>query len=109
MVEHALDLGGRERVLLIDASLDCAPPFETLQLRAAADGSLGSHSLSPQALLQVYRELHDEDPPPCTLLALRGRRFELGQPPGAEALAHLEAALQWAIGWLSRPQALRHA
>lgn len=109
MVEHALDLGGRERVLLIDASLGCAPPFETLQLRPAADGSLSSHALSPQALLQVYRELHDEDPPPCTLLALRGMRFELGEPPSAAALAHLDAALQWAVGWLSRPQVLRRA
>ena len=109
MVEHALDLGGRERVLFIDASLGCAPPFETLQLRPAADGSLSSHALSPQALLQVYRELHDEDPPPCTLLALRGMRFELGEPPSAAALAHLDAALQWAVTWLSRPQVLRRA
>jgi hydrogenase maturation protease len=109
MVEHALDLGGRERVLFIDASLGCTPPFETLQLRPAADCSLSSHALSPQALLQVYRELHDEDPPPCTLLALRGMRFELGEPPSAQALAHLDDALQWAQRWLSPPQVLRHA
>ena len=83
MVEHVLDLDGRSRVLFIDASLGCAPPFETLSLRAAADGSLSSHALSPQALLQVYRELHDDDPPPCTLLAIRGLRFELGEPPSA--------------------------
>ena len=103
MVEHVLDLQGRRRVLLIDASLACAPPFETLALRAAADGSISSHSLSPQALLQVYRELHDEAPPPCTLLAIRGLRFELGEPPSATALAHLDGALQWARGWLARP------
>ncbi|MBS1177237.1 MAG: HoxW protein [Proteobacteria bacterium] len=109
MVEHVLDLDGRSRVLFIDASLGCAPPFETLSLRAAADGSLSSHALSPQALLQVYRELHDDDPPPCTLLAIRGLRFELGEPPSAGAMAHLEAALLWAQGWLSRPQVLRRA
>ncbi len=74
------------------------------QLRAAADGSLSSHALSPQALLQVYRELHDDEPPPCTLLAIRGLRFELGEPPSAQALAHLEAALQWAQRWLSLPR-----
>jgi hydrogenase maturation protease len=109
MVEHVLDLNGRERVLFIDASLGCAPPFETLQLRAAADGSLSSHSLSPQALLQVYRDLHDDEPPPCTLLAIRGERFELGEPPGAIALSHLDAALQWVQHWLALPQALRRA
>ena len=109
MVEHVLDLHGRRRVLFVDASLVCAPPFETLALRAAADGSISSHSLSPQALLQVYRELHDEDAPPCTLLAIRGMRFELGEAPGATALAHLDAALHWARGWLSMPQVLRRA
>ncbi len=103
MVEHVLDLHGRRRVLFVDASLGCAPPFETLALRAAADGSISSHSLSPQALLQVYRELHDEDAPPCLLLAIRGMRFELGEPPSATALAHLDAALQWARRWLARP------
>jgi hydrogenase maturation protease len=105
MVEHVLDLHGRARVLLVDASLGCAPPFETLQLRAAADGSLSSHALSPQALLQVYRELHDEEPPPCTLLAIRGERFDLGAPPSPAALAHLEAGLPWALGWLQRARA----
>jgi hydrogenase maturation protease len=109
MVEHVLDLEGRSRVLLIDASLGCAPPFETLGLRAAADGSLSSHALSPQALLQVYRELHDDDPPPSTLLAIRGTRFELGEPPSPAALAHLDAALQWAQRWLSMPQELCRA
>lgn len=109
MVEHVLDLYGRERVLLVDASLGCAPPFETLQLRAAADGSLSSHALSPQALLQVYVELHDEAPPPCTLLAIRGERFGLGEPPSAAALNNLEAALPWALKWLAPAWFVREA
>jgi hydrogenase maturation protease len=107
--EHVLDLRGRRRVLFVDASLACAPPFETLALRAAADASISSHSLSPQALLHLYRDLHEEDAPPCTLLAIRGMRFELGEAPSAAALAHLDAALQWARGWLSMPQLLRRA
>ena len=98
MVEHVLDLHGRRRVLFVDASLGCAPPFETLALRAAADGSISSHSLSPQALLQVYRELHDEAPPPCTLLAIRGLRFELGEPLSAAAALHLEQGFAFCRG-----------
>jgi hydrogenase maturation protease len=108
MIEHVLDLQGRRRVLLVDASLGCAPPFETLALRAAADGSISSHALSPQALLQLYFELHDEDAPPCTLLAIRGERFALGAAPGAAALAHLDAALAWARRWLAQT-AVEHA
>ena len=35
-IEHALDLVSRERVLFVDASLNCAAPFEVTTLRAIA-------------------------------------------------------------------------
>jgi hypothetical protein len=80
-VEHALDLAGRRRVLFVDASTRCTAPFE------------------------VFQQIGAGEPPPCTLLAIRGEHFELGQPPGDAALAHLEQALQWGRGWLGRPDA----
>ena len=99
-IEHALDLVGRQRVLFVDASLTCRAPFEVTPLQALQDASFTTHAMSPQALMQVYRELQGKAPPPCTLLAIRGERFELGEPPTAGALANLEAALQWAQAWL---------
>jgi hydrogenase maturation protease len=102
-IEHALDLVGRQRVLFVDASLNCTAPFEVTQLQPQQDASFTTHAMSPQALMQVYRDLRGEAPPPCTLLAIRGERFELGEPPGVEALAHLAAALRWAKGWLLQP------
>ena len=53
--------------------------------------------------MQVYRDLYRAEPPPCTLLAIRGMRFELGEPPGREALDHLAQALAWGQGWLTAP------
>ena len=50
--------------------------------------------------MQVYRDLHHAEPPPCTLLAIRGQAFELGTPPGALAVANLEPALAWAMQWV---------
>lgn len=100
-VEHALDLVGRQRVLFVDASLSCRSPFEVTPLQAAPDSSFTTHALSPQALLQVFSDLRSEAPPPCTLLAIRGERFELGAPPGAQALEHLSAALRWACTWIT--------
>lgn len=99
-IEHALDLVGRQRVLLIDASLSCPAPFELTLPKPVQDASLTSHALSPQALLQVYQNLQGEPPPPCTLLAIRGEQFELGEAPSPAALAHLALALQWAGPWL---------
>ena len=102
--EHALDLVGRERVLFVDASLDAAAPFTATPLQAQRDTSFSSHAMSPQALLQVYRDLYATEPPPAVLLAIRGERFELGVAPGAAARQHLAAALEWAQGWLIGPR-----
>lgn len=104
-VEHALDLLGRERVLFVDASVMTDAPFAAVPLKPARDGSFSSHALSPQALLQVHASLYGP-PPPSTLLAIRGEHFLLGEPPGAGALANLDAALVWAQGWLRREQAV---
>lgn len=103
-VEHALDLVGRQRVLFVDASLNCQAPFEVTQIHAAQDASFTTHAMSPQALMQVFADLQGVAPPPCTLLAIRGARFELGEPPSAQALAHLDAALQWAKRWLGQTE-----
>lgn len=101
--EHALDLAGRERVLFVDASLSGAAPFEVSAVNPRRDASFSSHAMSPQAVLQTYVDVRGETPPPATLLAIRGESFGLGEPPGEAALAHLEAALDWALSWLSGP------
>lgn len=99
-VEHALDLAGRERVLFIDASLTCAAPFEVTAVHAARDVSFTTHAMSPAAVMQVYRDMHHAEPPPCTLLAIRGEAFALGAPPRASSMEHLEPALAWALRWV---------
>jgi len=100
-IEHALDLAGRRQLLFVDASLGCAAPFEVTPLAPARDASFTTHALSPRALLQVFCDVQGETPPPCTLLAIRAERFELGEPPGPAALENLEAALGWASQWLA--------
>jgi hydrogenase maturation protease len=99
-VEHALDLVGRTRILFVDASLNCDSPFEVLPLQAMQDASFTTHAMSPQALMQVFVNLHGAVPPPCTLLAIHGERFELGEPLSAQAAENLHAATQWAQTWL---------
>jgi hydrogenase maturation protease len=101
-IEHALDLVGRQRVLFVDASLGCGAPFELTPLSPFQDASFTSHAMSAPALLQVYKNLRGEAPPPCTLLAIRGESFGLGEPPGASALVNLAAAVQWAQLWLTQ-------
>lgn len=101
-VEFALDLVGRQRVLLIDASLDCAAPFEARTVQPRRDNSFTSHALSPETLLQVFVDLQGHAPPPTTLLAIRGEAFELGEPMGAAAQSHLALALAWGLAWVQQ-------
>ena len=70
---------------------------------ATQDASFTTHALSPQALMQVFVDLHGMPPPPCTQLAIRGERFELGESPGVAAMANLDAACRWAATWLRGP------
>jgi len=100
-VEHALDLAGRQRVLFVDASLNCAAPFEVTALTAARDMSFSTHAMSPQAVMQVFRDLHGIEPPPCTLLAICGERFELGDSPSDAARVNLTLAVSWCRRWLT--------
>lgn len=99
-IEHVLDLVGRQQVLFVDASFSATAPFEVSALCAAPDQSLTTHALSPQALMQVFQAVQGEAPPACTLLAIHGARFELGEAPTPQAMAHLDAALVWAQNWV---------
>jgi hydrogenase maturation protease len=101
-VEHALDMVGRTRILFVDACLNCTAPFEATPLQAVQDASFTTHAMSPQALMQVFVDLQGTAPPPCTMLAIRGEGFELGEPPSAMALENLKAATQWAQTWLQQ-------
>ena len=94
-VEHALDLRGRKRVLFVDASADAAAPFTVERIEPARDASFTTHAVSPQAILQVFREVEGEPPPPCWLLAIRGDAWELGTAPSP----HFSQ-----IGGASRPE-----
>jgi hydrogenase maturation protease len=95
-IDHAVDLEGRALVLFVDASVSCPPPYQFTRLRPARDASYTSHALSPAVVLHVYQQINHASPPPAFQLAIRGERFELGEPPSAAAEAHLAAALEFA-------------
>jgi hydrogenase maturation protease len=100
-VEHALDLEGRQRILFVDASIDALPPCSLTRLAPARDASFSTHAITPEAVMQVYLDLHDDAPPPCYMLAIRGESFELGDGLSPAAAKHLEVALNLGRDWCS--------
>jgi len=102
--EHALDLEGRALVLFVDAHVECSPPFTFQRLIPRRDNSYTTHAMSPWAVMQVYRDIKGEEPPPAFLLSLRGERFELGDDGLSDAAEqHLDAAASLCIRLLENP------
>ena len=99
--EHALDLEGRRRVLFIDASVSCDPPYAFSRLAPQAEVGYTTHAMNPAALLAVFRQITGRAPPPAWLLTLRGLSFELGAPLSPEAQSHLEAAADFVASLLA--------
>lgn len=102
MVEHADDLRGRSRVLIVDASAQGhdAPAMQAVSADAAL-AAVQSHASSPAQLLALYRSLWGEDPPPTQLLSMAGRQWELGAPMSPELNAALPAAWRLLEQWLA--------
>lgn len=96
-IEHALDLAGRARVVFVDASVRAAPPFELSRVTPLRDTSATTHAMSPAAVLDALSKL-GEAPPESWVLAIRGKRFELGDELSEEARQNLDAALEYFIG-----------
>ncbi|MDR2240054.1 MAG: hydrogenase maturation protease [Zoogloeaceae bacterium] len=94
--EHALDLAGRERVLFVDASVACAPPYAFGAVQPAPGFGYTTHAMKPEALLAVFRQVTGQTPPPAWLLTVRGDAFELGAPLSPQARRHLRAAIEFA-------------
>lgn len=99
-VEFALDLVGRSHVLFIDASMNCPSPCVLRPVLPRRDSTFSSHSLSPEALLQVVADMQGQPPPPASVLEIRGEAFELGEPMTDAAEAHLRVATAQALAWI---------
>ncbi|MBL9111792.1 MAG: Sua5/YciO/YrdC/YwlC family protein, partial [Myxococcales bacterium] len=90
-IEHTLDISGRDKVFIVDASVGAARPHAIGRGAANDTPSPVSPAMSPAELLGVYERTFGPAPP-VWAVAVRGRTFELGAPIGDEALAHVEPA-----------------
>lgn len=99
-IEHALDVAGRARVLFVDASVRATAPYELGRVHAQRDASVSSHAMSPAAVLDALSALR-APAPEAWVLAIRGERFELGEPLSDAAVRHLAAAVAGAVAVLA--------
>jgi hydrogenase maturation protease len=94
-IEHALDLDCADLALFLDAGRDTPAPFTFAEIEPAAVATPTTHSLAPEAVLEVCARALGRSPPPAFTLCVRGDEFELGQGLSPAASERLEAA--WAF------------
>jgi len=91
-IEHALDLQGRRGALFIDAGLAMLPPFTLAPVYPDDTPGHSTHAISPGAVLAVYRRVVGGEPPPASLLCVRGEAYGLGEALSPLAAENLELA-----------------
>jgi len=91
-LEHALDLAGRSRVIVIDAGMGRTPDLGLSRVRPEPVLTHTSHAMSPGALLSTYERVTGEVAPELWLLCVRGESFELGAPLSDAARRRVDAA-----------------
>jgi hydrogenase maturation protease len=107
VVEHVLDMQGREQVLFIDAAAQGEQAVSLVSLAApaqpaeSASASVSSHSSTPAQLLALHLLLLNCAPPAATLLSITGHGFELGASLSQQARSGLRQAWPQLMRWLS--------
>jgi hydrogenase maturation protease len=92
-VEHALDLEGRQLAIFVDASCDASQPFTVQHVVPDARLLHTSHAFTPAHVLEAFRRVTGQPPPPAVLLGVRATSFDLGAAPSAAA--RHDAELAW--------------
>lgn len=102
-IEHVTDFVADTPLLFIDASVSIDAGIMLEAIEASSDGNFSTHAISPQALLNVYRETTGQATPPAYLLHVAGKSFGLGESLGETGRAAAESALDFLEDLLDRP------
>ena len=104
-IEHVMDFAGPTPLLFIDASVSIDQGIRLERIEASADGNFSTHAISPQALLNVYRETTGDEVPVAYLLHVSGDSFALGESLGETGRKAAESAWSFLRKILSAPAA----
>jgi hydrogenase maturation protease len=83
-VEDALEIANYQQVIFVDASIDCQTAFLLEEISETNNTGFGSHSLTPQALIQLCNTLYQHFPK-AYILAIRGYEFDQFEEKLSEA------------------------
>jgi hydrogenase maturation protease len=98
-VDHALAVSEADLVVFADAEIGAEGSFSFAPVRAEGAAGMGSHELSPQAVLTLAKTLYGREPP-AFMLAIAGWDYgEVKEGLSPEAEAHLDEAETFFLDW----------
>lgn len=99
-VEDAISLSEVSVVIFVDASINLEVPFKFYEINASTEASISSHSIQPEALLQLTKTMYLAAPK-AYQLAIRGYEFDrFAEELSPRAEQNLEQAYAYLKQWL---------
>jgi len=98
-VDHALAVSRADLVIFADAEIGAEGSFSFAPVTASGAAGMGSHELSPQAVLTLAKTLYGCEPS-AFVLGIAGWDYgEVKEGLSAEAQVHLDEAEAFFLGW----------
>jgi hydrogenase maturation protease len=98
-VDHALAVSAADLVVFADAAIGAEGSFSFVTVEATGAAGMGSHQLSPQAVLTLAKTLYGCEPR-AFMLGIAGWDYgEVKEGLSAEATAHLDEAEAFFLDW----------
>lgn len=104
-VDHALAVSEVDLVVFADAEIGAAGSFSFVPVKGEGAAGMGSHELSPQAVLTLAKTLYGREPP-AFMLGIAGWDYgEVKEGLSPEAKEHLDEAEAFFLDWYARVSA----
>ncbi len=101
-VDHALAVAEADLVVFADAMIGAEGDFTFTPIGAEGATVMGSHELTPEAVMTLAKTLYGHEPP-AYVLGISGWDYgEVKEGLSAEAKAHLDAAEAFFIDWYAK-------
>ncbi len=100
--EHAFDLSGHDLALFVDAGFETPTPFAFFQIAPRASLAFTSHTMAPEAVLDIHENVLGAAPT-AFVLTVAGENFSVGDTLSAAAAQRLELASEFLLQRLRFP------
>ena len=90
-IEDSLQLSEMDCAIFVDAS-KFGPAFSLKKLNAKKYYPISTHSISPEVLIYLCKELYNKKPR-ASILTIKGHKWDIGEGISSQAEANLKKAL----------------